>query len=853
MKIKFSYSYYILLIFLSGVCSCNSKPESSTDLKLWYDQPARVWEEALPIGNGRLGAMVYGDPINELYQLNEETLWSGGPGDKNNPLAVKALPLVREAINKGDYILAAKLWKENAQGPYTGRYLPLADLKLGMNLNNNIDSCYRDLNIGNATASVRFNVGDTIFTRTSFISYPDQVMVIKIESNKKNSISLNLQLKSQLKYKIDKLGNNGLKLIGLAPSYVSHRTDEILYDSINGMRFEVQMKALLDKGNSFQKDSILSIEKADKVTLIVSAATSFNGYDKNPGTEGKDPSIAATNFIEKAINKSYDNLLKDHTQDYKALFDRVSFKLNGTKNNSIPTNKQLQQFADNNSDFGLIELYYQFGRYLAISSSRIGGIPSNLQGIWNKHIQPPWGSNYTTNINTEMNYWLTETTALPECFLPLSDFVKNLAANGEKTAKINYGIQNGWVAHHNSDIWAQTAPAGGYDKDPRSNARWSCWPMAGIWFCQNIWEHYAFGGDKNYLQNTAYPLMKGAAEFALSWLQNDEETGYLVTNPSTSPENSFLYNYNGKELEGEMSRATTMDMALIKDLFTNCIRASTILNTDEDFRETLKMTLNKLYPFQIGSEGQVQEWDKDFKDKDPKHRHISHLVSLHPGSQILSRRDTLLAAASKKTLEMRGFGGTGWAMAWKINFWARLENGENAYAMLKNGLKFVDVTSVSMGGGGTYSNLFDAHPPFQIDGNFGATAGITEMLLQSHGGDIFLLPAIPNDWNSGSVKGLRARGGFIVDINWNEGKIKEVKITSTLGGNCRLRSFDTLKSKFNLTKVVNENSNPFYYTPKSYKFVNNSSKNLELVKTKETFLVDFPTEKGKIYTLTSKN
>ena len=492
----------------------------------------------------------------------------------------------------------------------------------------------------------------------------------------------------------------------------------------------------------------------------------------------------------KKCKRPYQELLQRHTDDHQQLFNRLQLSL-GTENlqkEALPTNERLKSFEQDPTDNGLTELYYQYGRYLLIASSRPGGLPANLQGIWNRHVQPPWGSNYTTNINTEMNYWPAEITNLPECFLPLSDFIGRLAVNGAQTAKVNYGINRGWLAHHNSDVWAQTAPTGGYDSDPKGAPRWSCWPMAGVWLCQHLWEHYAFGGDKKYLSKTAYPLMKGAAEFLLQWLQKDPETGYWITNPSTSPENRFRYiDKEGKKQNGEISRSSGMDLGLAWDLLTNCIEASTVLDTDKAFRQQCMDVRANLQPFRIGSKGQLLEWDKEFEETDPNHRHVSHLFALHPGRQIIPEQQPELAAACQRTLEIRGDGGTGWAMAWKINFWARLHDGNHAFGMLKNGLRYVDATQVSVRGGGTYANLFDAHPPFQIDGNFGGTAGITEMLLQSHAGYIHLLPALPDNWQSGSIKGVRARGGFTIDMEWKESRITRLSVTSHSGGTCRIR------------------------------------------------------------------
>lgn len=764
-------------IWFSGCIFLSTTLTFGKEYKLWYNAPATVWEEALPIGNGRIGAMVYGNPLQEVYQLNEESIWSGYPQDWNNPKAANALPQVREAVDRGDYAKASELWKANAQGPYTARYLPMANLMLDQLTRGEARNLYRELNISNALSTVTYEADGVKYRRTSFISYPDQVMVIKIAADRPQAVSLHIRLNSLLRYTVQTKGEKTLILNGKAPAYVANRDydpHQVVYDDKRGTQFKVQVELLPDGGHCEANDSALTVHNANEVVLLLSAVTDF-GNKK---------------MTLKKCKRPYQELLQRHTDDHQQLFNRLQLSL-GTENlqkEALPTNERLKSFEQDPTDNGLTELYYQYGRYLLIASSRPGGLPANLQGIWNRHVQPPWGSNYTTNINTEMNYWPAEITNLPECFLPLSDFIGRLAVNGAQTAKVNYGINRGWLAHHNSDVWAQTAPTGGYDSDPKGAPRWSCWPMAGVWLCQHLWEHYAFGGDKKYLSKTAYPLMKGAAEFLLQWLQKDPETGYWITNPSTSPENRFRYiDKEGKKQNGEISRSSGMDLGLAWDLLTNCIEASTVLDTDKAFRQQCMDVRANLQPFRIGSKGQLLEWDKEFEETDPNHRHVSHLFALHPGRQIIPEQQPELAAACQRTLEIRGDGGTGWAMAWKINFWARLRDGNHAFGMLKNGLRYVDATQVSVRGGGTYANLFDAHPPFQIDGNFGGTAGITEMLLQSHAGYIHLLPALPDNWQSGSIKGVRARGGFTIDMEWKESRITRLSVTSHSGGTCRIR------------------------------------------------------------------
>jgi alpha-L-fucosidase 2 len=853
--------HHTALLLLGIILSfCSSDKQSSTDLKLWYDAPARIWEEALPLGNGSLGAMVFGNPLNEVYQMNEETLWSGPMEERNNPLGPAALPKIREAIDKGDYKLAESLWKNNSQGPYTARYLPLANLLLNMHSEgNDVEDFHRDLNISDATATVSYRINDVEYRRSSFISFPDRVMVIQLEADKKEAVSFDLGINSDLRHET-LIDGNKLILKGKAPYYVANRKydpNQILYSNEKdgpGMNFEVHLLLIPQGGNIETNDSVLSLSNANSATIIVAAATSYHQDSfEQSSTDLTSAGTKAEEYLTKAQALGYKKLISRHREDYKNLFDRVILNL-GEGKEELPVNKRLAAFQNDDSDKSLIALYYQYGRYLTIASSRAGSLPSNLQGIWNRHVQPPWGSNYTTNINTEMNYWPVETTGLQECFEPLLSFVERLSQEGAKTAKINYGIDRGWLAHHNSDAWAQTSPTGGYDQDPSGTPRWSCWPMAGVWFCQHLWEHYAFGGDKQYLGEKAYPLMKGAAEFMLQWLQEDPESGYLVTNPSSSPENNFKYiDRDGNEQVGVIAKATTMDMSLIRDLFVNSIRASEILETDASFRDELKKALARLYPPHMGSKGQLQEWHKDFEDVDPEHRHVSHLLGLHPGKEVLPRINPDYAKACKRTLELRGDGGTGWAMAWKINFWARLEDGDHAYKMLKNGLRHVDATEVSMKGGGTYSNMFDAHPPFQIDGNFGGTAGITEMLLQSHSDEIFVLPALPGNWSSGSVKGLRARGGFILDFDWENGALKNIAVLSTLGGNCRLRTHTALQAKsVSLQSAHDANPNGFYPKPSFPPLISNESESDVELSLKETYLTDFNTEKGKRYTLTTE-
>ncbi|KRD11876.1 alpha-L-fucosidase [Flavobacterium sp. Root901] len=752
---------------------------------LWYNKPAEFFEESLVLGNGKMGATVFGGANADKIYLNDITLWSGEPVNANmSPEAYKNIPAVREALKNENYKLAEELNKK-IQGKNSESYAPLGTLEINNSEKGKAVNYHRELDISNAVSKVSYEMAGIKYTREYFVSAPDQIMVIKLTADQKGALNFDINLKSLLKSEVS-VRNNILVMTGSSPIHENAGytvSPKYLNIQERGTKFTALVQIKKTDGKITSSRESLTLKDATEAVIYISTATSFNGFDKNPANEGPDDVAIALQNLNKTLVKPFDKLKENHIADYQKFYNRVTLDLGKTTAPDLPTNERLLRYADGKEDKNLEILYFNYGRYLLISSSRTLGVPANLQGIWNPYLNPPWSSNYTMNINLEENYWLAENTNLSEMHLPLLSFIKNLSITGKITAKTFYGVNEGWAAAHNSDIWAMTNPVGQFGKE---DPMWACWPMAGAWLSTHIWEHYIFTKDLTYLKKEGYPLMKGAAEFCLGWMVTDKN-GNFITSPSTSPENQYKLSDG---FVGATFYGGTADLAMIRECFDKTIKASKVLNIDTAFRTKLETALSKLHPYQIGKKGNLQEWYFDWDDNDPKHRHQSQLFGLFPGNHITPSKTPDLANAAKQTLEIKGDETTGWSKGWRINLWARLWDGNRAYKMFRELLRYVDPdgkkTEQPRRGGGTYPNLFDAHPPFQIDGNFGGAAAVAEILVQSDENEIRLLPALPDAWEEGSVKGICARGGFDIEMNWSNKKPQKVIISSKTGGKTTL-------------------------------------------------------------------